>query len=156
MIDGDIVIRRAKKADVCEIAVIENQVFKDPWGESGFVDALFYYPGTFFVAEKNGHIVGFVTAGIEDTGSCIYGHIMNLAVIPECRNSGIGAKLLQRIEYECLVMGVDGVSLEVRVSNIDAQNFYLNRNYSQVFVIGNYYKDGEDAILMMKWFEQDD
>ncbi|MDD4126080.1 MAG: ribosomal protein S18-alanine N-acetyltransferase [Methanomicrobium sp.] len=152
MTNGDIQIRRAKKADVCQIATIENEIFKDPWDESGFVDALFYYSGTFFVAETDQKIVGFITAGIEDTGESVYGHIMNLAVIPECRKNGLGGKLLQRIEYECLVNGAEGVQLEVRVSNKEAQRFYQKMGYSQVFVIGGYYSDSEDAILMLKWF----
>lgn len=148
----EIQIRRAKKTDVGQIAAIETELFKDPWDESAFIDALFYYSGTFFVAEKDLRIYGFVTAGIEDTGEAIYGHIMNIAVIPECRCMGLGGKLLQRIEYECLVLGAEGVQLEVRVSNKEAQKFYQKAGYSQVFVVGGYYADGEDAIVMMKWF----
>lgn len=152
MTTGDIQIRRAKKADICQIATIENELFKDPWDESAFVDALFYYSGTFFVAEAGTKIAGFITAGIEDTGEAVYGHIMNIAVIPEYRNQGVGGSLLQRIEYECLVLGAEGVQLEVRPSNKEAQRFYRKMGYSQVFVIGGYYSDGEDAILMLKLF----
>ncbi|WOF16725.1 ribosomal-protein-alanine N-acetyltransferase [Methanoplanus sp. FWC-SCC4] len=149
----NITIRRAKKADLSVINNIEKQLFTDPWDESAFLDALFFYQNTFFVAEENGKILGFVIAGIEDTGEAIYGHIMNIATVPECRNQGLGGRLMQRIEFECLVLGTEGVQLEVRVSNKEAQRFYQKMGYSQVFVIGGYYSDGEDAILMMKWFD---
>ena len=153
MTDDKVEIRRAKKADISHIAAIEKKLFKDPWDESAFVDALFYYSGTFFVAVVNGRVAGFITAGMEDTGEAVYGHIMNLAVIPECRKKGVGGKLLQRTEYECLVAGADGIQLEVRVSNKDALNFYRKMGYSQVFVVSSYYSDGEDAIVMLKEFE---
>ncbi|MBN2733558.1 MAG: ribosomal protein S18-alanine N-acetyltransferase [Methanomicrobiaceae archaeon] len=152
MKEDSIQIRRAKKADICQIVGIEKELFNDPWEESAFVDALFYYSGTFFVAEKDSKIIGFVTAGMEDTGESVYGHIMNIAVTPECRCRGVGSSILQRIEYECLVLGADGIQLEVRVSNKEAQRFYQKMGYSQVFLIGNYYGDGEDAVLMVKWF----
>ncbi|MBP2133763.1 ribosomal-protein-alanine N-acetyltransferase [Methanomicrobium sp. W14] len=153
MDEKNISIRRAKRGDLRQIVSIETSSFKDPWDESAFVDALFYSSSTFFVAEAEEKIAGFVTAGVEDTSEAVYGHIMNIAVLPQFRKLGLGGRLLQRIEYECLVIGAAGVQLEVRVSNQEARRFYQKMGYSQVFLVGNYYSDGEDAILMMKWFE---
>jgi ribosomal protein S18 acetylase RimI-like enzyme len=44
------------------------------------------------------------------------------------------------------------MQLEVRESNILAQQFYLKLSYQPVCVFQSYYVDGEDALLMMKWF----
>ena len=152
MSDG-IIIRRAEMKDIPEIAAMEKEYFTNPWDEKGFMDALFYYPGTFFVAELCGRVVGFVCAGIEDGGSTIYGHIMNIAVATEFRGKGIGGRLIQRVEYECAVIGAEALQLEVRVSNVTAQRIYQTMGFSQVFVIGGYYPDGEDAIIMLKSFD---
>jgi len=44
------------------------------------------------------------------------------------------------------------VQLEVRASNLAARNFYLRLGYREVFTIDQYYANGEDAVVMMKWF----
>lgn len=152
MAQPDVHIRRANKTDIEVIASIERESFPDPWDIGTFIDTLFYYPATFFVAEKVGRIAGFITAGIENTGEELYGHIMNLAVSPFFRNNGIGSMLVARAEHEFLLEGASGIQLEVRPSNLLAQRFYNNLGYQQVFLIANYYSDDEDAIVMMKWF----
>ncbi len=152
MNNQEIQIRRAEHEDIEDIVKIEQDTFHDPWDKTGFFDALYYYPSTFFVIKTQGKIAGFICAGIENTGEEIYGHIMNVATLPEYRKQGIGGKLIQRIEYECLLIGATAVQLEVRVSNNNAQRFYRKMGYSHVFIIGGYYTNGEDAIVMMKWF----
>ena len=149
----DIIIGRAGLSDIPRITEIENCMFLDPWDEQAFCDVLFHYSNTFFTLKHKGEIVGFVTAGIEDTSEAVYGHVMNLAVVPEFRKMGLGGRLMQRIEYEFVVSGAEGSQLEVRVSNGDALRFYQKLGYSQVMTIGEYYSNGEDAVLMMKWFE---
>jgi ribosomal-protein-alanine N-acetyltransferase len=149
---NNIEINRAGIPDIPRIVEIERSLFSDPWDERSFRDVLFYYSNTFFTLKSGGRIVGFITAGIEDTSEVLYGHVMNLAVVPEYRKMGLGGRLMQRMEYEFLVSGAEGSQLEVRVSNGDAISFYKKLGYSQVMVIGNYYNNGEDAVLMMKWF----
>ncbi|KAF1077938.1 ribosomal protein S18-alanine N-acetyltransferase [Methanogenium sp. MK-MG] len=152
MQNTDIHIRRARQADLPGICAIEHELFPDPWDESAFRDVLYLYPGLFFVAETDNGIIGFVSAGMEDTGDAVYGHIMNIAVRPSSQRDGAGGKLLQRIEFECMILGAGAVQLEVRVSNHDAQRFYQKYGYAQVFMVDSYYSDGEDATLMMRWF----
>lgn len=154
--DSDISIKRAELCDIPQIAEIEQVLFKNPWDEQGFRDALFYYSALFFTAMRGSEVVGFVCGGMEDTGEAVYGHIMNIGVKSEMQGHGIGGRLLQRVEYEALVLGAAGVQLEVRVSNTKAQAVYQRMGYSQVFLLGGYYPDGEDAVIMMKWFEYDD
>ena len=152
MPNSDIHIRRARQADLQSICAIEHELFPDPWDESAFRDALYLYPGLFFAAEMKGEVIGFVSAGMEDTGDAVYGHIMNIAVTQSVQGQGAGGKLLQRIEFECLVLGAEAVQLEVRVSNNDAQRFYQRYGYAQVFLVDRYYSNGEDGVLMMRWF----
>jgi ribosomal-protein-alanine N-acetyltransferase len=145
-------IRKARPEDIEEIASIERASFPDPWEEGTLAESLRFYPRTFFVAENRSHIAGFVAAGLEDTGEEIYGHIMNLAVDPSSRSCGIGGMLVHRVELECMLLGASGIQLEVRESNERARRFYDHLGYEQVFVLADYYANGEDAIVMMKWF----
>jgi ribosomal-protein-alanine N-acetyltransferase len=145
-------IRRAQEADIPSIVTIETEAFPDPWDESTLREALSLYPSTFFVARKDGEVAGFVAGGLEDTGEELYGHIMNLAVAPRFRRQRIGKLLVHRIEQEFLIEGANGVQLEVRITNINAQEFYRHLGYHDVFQIGCYYANDEDARVMMKWF----
>jgi ribosomal-protein-alanine N-acetyltransferase len=145
-------IRRATPADVTEIDAIENEVFVDPWEASIFLEALSYYPTTYFVAVCEGRIAGFVVGAFEDTGENIYGHLCNFAVSPGFQHRGIGTALMRRVEQQFALESATGAQLEVRESNLRAQQFYIRLGYRPVFQIGGYYANGEDALVMMKWF----
>ena len=62
----------------------------DPWDAEIFIEALSYYPTTYFVAVFEGKIAGFIVGALEDTGENIYGHICNFAVSAPFQRRGIG------------------------------------------------------------------
>jgi [ribosomal protein S18]-alanine N-acetyltransferase len=145
-------IRQAVPSDIAAIIAIENESFVDPWDQSAFLEALTYYPTTYFVAVSSGVVTGFIVGGLEDTGENIYGHLCNFGVSPVYRRKGIGKLLLRRLEYQFAIETATAVQLEVRASNTVAQRFYRRLGYRNVFGIENYYANGEDALVMMKWF----
>ena len=145
-------IRRAVPSDIAAIVAIEKDSFIDPWEQSVFLEALTYYPSTYFVAVCDGMVAGFVVGGLEDTGENIYGHLCNLGVSPRYRRRGIGKLLVRRVEHQFALELATGVQLEVRFSNTAAQRFYRSLGYREVFGIEHYYANGEDALVMMKWF----
>ena len=138
--------------DIPAIAAIENESFADPWDSGVFLEALTFYPSTFFVAICEGTIAGFVVGGLEDTGEEVYGHLCNVGVSPRYRRRSIGRLLIRRAEHQFALELATGVQLEVRVSNTGAQKFYQRLGYRPVFGIDQYYANGEDALVMMKWF----
>jgi ribosomal-protein-alanine N-acetyltransferase len=150
--DHEILIRRARPADIDRLAGIEQESFKDPWSAAVLADTLVYFPSTFFVAMVKGELAGFIIGGLEDTGEEVYGHICNLAVPAAFRMHGIGRRLVEREEHQFAVELASGIQLEVRASNIPAQRFYRRLGYRQVFRIAGYYANGEDALVLMKWF----
>jgi ribosomal-protein-alanine N-acetyltransferase len=145
-------IRRALPTDIAAIVRIEDESFVDPWEQGVFLEALTYYPTTYFVATCDGEMAGFIVGALEDTGENIYGHICNLAVSPRFRHRGIGRLLVTRAEHQFALELATAVQLEVRVSNTAAQTFYQRMRYQNVFGIESYYANGEDALVMMKWF----
>jgi [ribosomal protein S18]-alanine N-acetyltransferase len=145
-------IRQAVPSDIAAIIAVENESFVDPWDQSAFLEALTYYPTTYFVAVSGGVVTGFIVGGLEDTGENIYGHLCNFGVSPVYRRKGIGKLLLRRLEYQFAIETATAVQLEVRASNTVAQRFYRRLGYRNVFGIENYYANGEDALVMMKWF----
>ena len=145
-------IRRAVPSDIAAIVAIEKDSFLDPWEQSVFLEALTYYPTTYFVAVCDGMVAGFVVGGLEDTGENIYGHLCNLGITPRYRRRGVGKLLVRRVEHQFALELATGVQLEVRVSNTAAQRFYRSLGYREVFGIEHYYANREDAFVMMKWF----
>jgi [ribosomal protein S18]-alanine N-acetyltransferase len=145
-------IRRALPTDIAAIVKIEEESFIDPWEQGVFLEALTYYPTTYFVAMCDGEMAGFVVGALEDTGENIYGHLCNLAVSPRFRHRGIGRLMVTRAEHQFAMELATAVQLEVRVSNTIAQKFYQRMGYQNVFGIESYYANGEDALVMMKWF----
>ncbi len=145
-------IRRAMPSDIAAIVAIEKESFIDPWEPSVFLEAFTCFPQTYFVAVCEGAVTGFIVGGLENTGENIYGHVCNFGVSAVYRRRGIGRLLLRRLEHQFMLELATAIQLEVRVSNTTAQKFYRRLGYRDVFQIDNYYSNGEDALVMMKWF----
>jgi ribosomal-protein-alanine N-acetyltransferase len=100
---------------------------------AGWVDL---YPS--LVAEQDGIIVGFALYRLV-AGE---GELLNLAVDPKQRRSGVGRELLEH-----LFGMVDVWHLEVRESNAGAISLYQATGFVQVGRRTGYYSDGETALL---------
>jgi len=145
-------IRRANPGDIPAIVPLEVKSFTDPWGETGIREAMELYLSSFFVAVAHGTIIGFCGGGIEDTGDVIYGHLCTLVVADEYRHRGVGRELLRWIEDDLRQKGAVAIQLEARISNHNAIAFYKKLGYQEIFCYDSYYKDGEDGLVMMRWF----
>jgi ribosomal-protein-alanine N-acetyltransferase len=78
-------------ADAPALVALERACFGDPWAESSFREAL-ETPWTFgLVADDGGRIVGYLI-GRDVAGS---GEVLNVAVDPGQRRSGIATTLLR-------------------------------------------------------------
>ncbi len=76
-------------------------------------------------------------------------HISTIAVHPNWRRRGIGELLLVAMLDRAIELGAEIATLEVRVSNIVAQNLYRKYSFEQVGLRRRYYSDrGEDALIM--------
>ena len=78
------------------------------------------------------------------------GHITTIGIAPEHRRRGLAHKILRHTEEALRKRHIGTVMLEVRVSNIAAQNLYKNLDYAIVQRLHGYYNNGEDGFLMVK------
>ena len=92
-------------------------------------------------------IVGFVFVMINTNGAA---HLTTIGVAPEHRRRRIAERLLEHMDNALRKREITTIMLEVRVSNIPAQNLYRRVGYAVVQRIENYYSNGEDCFLMMK------
>lgn len=78
-------------------------------------------------------------------------HITNIAVIPNYRRLGMAQFLIQQMEQLAIADGNKLFSLEVRVSNKNAQNLYHKLGFQEGLIKKGYYtEDHEDALEMSK------
>lgn len=92
-------------------------------------------------------MVGFVFVMINADGAA---HLTTIGVAPEHRRRGLAQRLLAHLEQALRVKAVATVVLEVRVSNIAAQDLYRTSGYAVVQRMIRYYNNGEDGFLMVK------
>ena len=142
--------RLATIEDFDAVQALENECFKEPYSTEELLYEFKENPvNKIIVAEQDGKVVGFIDFLITFTSSTI----MQVAVAKDCRKNGIATQLLSQMEKSFpkeIDDLVETITLEVRESNEAAKNLYLKDGYKIVVVKANYYKDGENAIYMLK------
>ena len=141
-------IESVKSVHLEQVFGIEQLSNSTPWSYSSFIDC-YNKNYEFYVCTENNKVLGFFIANI----NIFEAHLLNISVAPAYKRRGIGTTLLKKFESSCLRYGVQEVFLEVRRSNVDAQNFYLRYEFNEVGIRKNYYKlpEGrEDGIIFSK------
>jgi [ribosomal protein S18]-alanine N-acetyltransferase len=127
------------------LVAIERRAFADPWTEASFREALAAAWSFGLVAELSDAVVGYLIAR-EAGGS---GEILNLAVDPSSRRSGIARTLLEAGVAALRRRGAEEIFLEVRESNLAAQALYLAAGFRPVGQRARYYRNPpEDALVL--------
>ena len=135
-------IRSMETADLPAITAAEQRMFSHPWTEGIFREELAAPNRRYFVAEEDG-IAGYAGLMMIERDA----HVTNIAVIPEYRRRGVATKLMLEVVEAALSAGAQHLTLEVRMSNTDAQALYRRFGLAPVGVRRGYY-DGEDALIM--------
>lgn len=138
-------IRPARPADADRLAPLERRCFSDPWSAVAFEELLRFPLTVALVAERGETVVGYLIA------RAIAGEaeILNLAVDPDERRRGLGARLLDEGLSAVAEAGAHQVWLEVRESNLAAQKLYQSRGFGLMGRRARYYKNPvEDALVL--------
>ncbi|MGB9857771.1 MAG: ribosomal protein S18-alanine N-acetyltransferase [Dictyoglomaceae bacterium] len=143
----DFEIRTMNEKDIDEVYEINRLSFSSPWSKESFERELFNNKiAHYFVAVKDNKIVGYI--GFWQIFQ--EAQITAIAVHPDFRRKGIGEALLDYVINLCKKNSIKEIVLEVRVSNTIAQNLYFKKGFKKVGIRKWYYKDGEDALVMIK------
>jgi ribosomal-protein-alanine N-acetyltransferase len=144
---ADVTVRGAEQSDLGSIVRIERSSFGQPWPYSAF-ERFLDEPG-FLVATREGGVVGYVVGDLTPNFGRALGHVKDLAVDEATRQRGIGRSLLVRSLAALTVDGAKLVKLEVRESNDPARALYHDIGFETARRIPRYYRDGEDALVMI-------
>jgi len=142
----DVVIAPMRRRHLRGVLAIEQVTNHRPWSVGLFMGELRMPTSRCYVVALDAHkVVGF--AGTMVTGD--EGHITNIAVQPEQQRRGIGVRLMVVAMQEAIARGVTSMTLEVRMSNVAAQELYRRFGFAPGGVRANYYTEvGEDALIM--------
>lgn len=134
--------------DLPDMYGIECRANDWPWSESLLASNFGerYHNGLLLV---DGVAAGFYIADYVAGES----NLMNISVDPAWQGKKLGLKLLEYYLAHTAGMGCNSWWLEVRLSNVKAQNLYEKVGYIQVGYRENYYAsadDGEDALVLQR------
>ncbi|MDT2597000.1 ribosomal protein S18-alanine N-acetyltransferase [Enterococcus dongliensis] len=147
-------LRKIVDQDIKELIALERDVYfgETPWTKSAFLAEIHSpIPHLYIcIVSKQAQIAGFI-------GSRLIGndtHITNIAVGTAFQNRGIGKLLIDEVENFAIMNDCETLSLEVRISNTDAQRLYRRLGFSARNIRKNYYtENNEDALDMIKHLE---
>ncbi len=132
---------------VAQVAALEQICFSDPWSEASILGELHNPLSMWFVCENDGVVTGYIGAQAVPPEA----DVMIIAVAPDCRRQGIGAKLLCTMTDVLHSRGIEALFLEVRPSNTAAIALYERSGFEQVGRRTKYYVNPtEDALILRK------
>ncbi|HJS18242.1 MAG TPA: ribosomal protein S18-alanine N-acetyltransferase [Anaerolineales bacterium] len=140
------VVRKMTAEDIPVVVQLDQMSFNLPWPERSFRFELTDNPASrCWVAEVDGHVIGMVVGWLLVDEM----HVATIATHPDFRRHGIASHLLSHTLLQALDEGARSSFLEVRESNLAAQEMYRKFGYEVTGRRRRYYRDNdEDAILM--------
>jgi len=148
-------VREFKSDDIRHVVQINKETLPENYPDQFFLGLHYHAPKAFLIAEVEGEIVGYIMCRIERGISSFgrlpvkKGHIVSVAVLTHHRNKGIGKALIKSGLDAMIEYGSSEFFLEVRKGNEEAVSVYEKLDFSVRRVLRGYYRDGEDAYLMV-------
>jgi|SRR5690625_1149225 len=129
-----------------EIMAIERELFSSQWPRSIFRSELTENPyAHYYIIKFNEKIVGYAGIWLMKEGA----QVTNIAISSKYQGKKLGKKLFSFIFQKAISAGCENLSLEVRKSNMIAQNMYRQFGLVPAGIRREYYTDNrEDAIVM--------
>jgi len=130
-----LILRPGRESDLAEVARIQATADKaSHWEPEAY---LTYH---LWVAEKDSAIVGFAVHRSLDEEEM---ELLNIAVDPHHRRSGVATRLIGNIDSP-------NVLLEVRESNFDAQKLYQKLGFVEIGRREKYYTEPDETAIVMR------
>jgi len=146
---SDYVIRPADAGDLDEIARIERESFRIPWKRE-------FFEGELREPYRFARVVAAERPIVPRIGGYLFAvslyeefHVNKIATDPRVRHRGLGRQLLEDAIVRARHIGAESITLEVRLSNLPAREFYSSYGFREAFRRKAYYQDGEDAFALV-------
>ncbi|GAB1256348.1 ribosomal protein S18-alanine N-acetyltransferase [Aurantivibrio plasticivorans] len=130
----DCAIRELRLDDLPRVMAIENAVHLSPWSEAIFASCFTTRHISRVVENRHGELLAYAILSVAGGEA----ELLNIAVASQTQGQGLARGLLDEL-VATIVGQADSVFLEVRESNLRAQNLYEHYGFNQVGVRPNYY-----------------
>ena len=142
-------IRQATAPDLDDIARIERESFRIPWKREFFESELSEPYRFARVLAGGADVVPRIAGYLFAVSLYEEFHVNKIATDSRVRHRGFGKLLLEDAIARARSIGADSITLEVRVSNAPAREFYRSYGFREAFRRKLYYQDGEDAFALV-------
>ena len=137
--------------DLDAVLAIEHKSFSTPWTDTMFLSEMRQGPASQLLVarleKRPATIVGYVgyRAVLDEM------HVMIVAVAPAWRRRGIAQQMLSEAMQQARQADCARAILEVRASNVGAQQLYYRLGFAPVGVRPKYYqRPSEDALILWR------
>lgn len=137
-------VRPMTEADLDAVLAIEQACFSRAWTRQHFQAELASSHSQPVVVEQDGRVTGYLCLQVLLDEA----EILDVAVDPTLRRSGIGATLVRWACDEARQRGAGVLRLEVRATSAPAIALYQRFGFVRSGVRRAYYENGIDAVLM--------
>ncbi len=143
--ENNLIIEKMTSKDIDGVFEVEKSCFEDYWSKEAFKKEMTNNVARYLVAKIDHKVVGYVGIWfVLDEG-----HITNVAVHKDYRGKKIGDKLVKSLVELSKENNIASMTLEVRVSNLPAQNLYKKYGFKLAGIRKEYYSNNkEDAMIM--------
>ncbi len=142
---SEITVGLMTEDDVEAVHAIEVECFPTPWSKAAFYREVTENAcARYVVIREDGVPIAY--AGVWFVLD--EGHITNIAVRGDRRGMGYGEMVTRAMIQLAADSGMNWMTLEVRRSNIAAQNLYHKIGFIDVGYRKRYYENSEDALVM--------
>ena len=132
--------------DTRKIIELYGDGFADGWSKKMLEDAFLTQRFLALGISDEKELVGVITCST----TLFDADIESVFVKKEFRKQGLASLLINGLENELKEKKIEKIFLEVRKSNLPAQNLYIKHGFDKISERKNYYSDGEDAVIMAK------
>ena len=140
MSEGGIV--RAGPLHATALSAIHARAFpEDEFWDAHIIAGQLSQPGVFGLIDARGGMILARLAADE-------AEVLTVAVVPERRQQGLGARLVSEAAREARRLGAARLFLEVSTRNPAARALYRTLGFEQVGRRRGYYADGSDALTL--------
>lgn len=140
-------LRPMQSADLAAVLEIERRAYPFPWTEGIFADCLRVGYSAWVMVDRGAAIGAYALMSMA-AGEA---HILNLCVAPERQRRGLARDMMAHLLAVARAAGATVVLLEVRQSNLAAQQLYETLGFRRLGVRKAYYPGAgarEDALVL--------
>ncbi len=141
----NVALRLFDPRDLEPVMSLVTSTFSQVFSEEMYLALQQAWPEGQIIDVEDGRLAGVL---LSMRRSATVGRVLVMTVREGYRDMGIGSLMLRAFIQQCIREGLVSIVLEVRRSNMMAQEFYRRFGFRAVEPLVAYYPDGEDGVLM--------